>query len=209
MKLQKTGGVASIAYACLAAFFIVILAVVFPRLGLGPNDYMDPAKSIAAWSASPGTFFSLDIEWILFGIAFLLLMLALRERMQAEAPILTQIALAVTYIACAFWLGTGLVNHAMRPTIIGAQDASAFRGALSVTYGLSVGGYHALGWALLLMGWAALKTARLPRMLASFILLAGLVLILEFVSMALVFVVFVVTVILSLWLGIVLLRARS
>jgi len=38
---------------------------------------------------------------------------------------------------------------------------------------------------------------------------AGLVLIVEFVSMALVFVVFLVTVILSLWLGIVLLKSQA
>jgi hypothetical protein len=211
MKLQKIGGVASVANAVVSAIFLVILVVVFPRLGLiGPNDWMDPAKNISAWAASPVAFFSLDIEYILFGIASLLTMLALRERMQADAPILTQTALIVISIACALWLAAGLVDHTMRLAIISAGgDASAFRAAMAVFFGLSDGGDHASGWALLLIGWAALKTAKLPRMLGYLIVLAGLILIFDFLSMVLSIVALALWIILFLWLGIVLLRTES
>lgn len=170
---------------------------------------MDAAKGIAAWTASPTTFFSTEIEYILLGIAFLLIMLALRERMQADAPTLTQIALIVTSIACALWIAAGLVSHTMRPAIISAGDASAFRAAMAVFFGLSDGGDHAQGWALLLIGWAALKTAKLPRILGCLIVLAGLIFIFDFLSMVLGIVGMGVLIIQSVWLGVVLLRTKS
>ncbi len=210
MKLQRTGGVASLANAVLVAIFLVIILVVFPRLGLtGPGDWMDVAKGAQAFAASPLTFFSLDIEYILMGIAFLLIMLALRERMQADAPILTQVALMVAPIACAFWLAAGLFAHTMHAVITGAGDASASRAAMSVYFGLSASGDHASGWALLLIGLAALRTAKLPRVLAYLIVLVGVVFILAFLSLPLGMVGLVLLIIMSVWLGVVLLRAKT
>jgi len=210
MKLQKAGGVASIANAVLTVIFLLIFLVVFPRLGLmGPEDSMDPAKGIRAWVASPLTFFSFEIIYILYGIIFLLVMLALRERMQADAPILTQIALIVTSIACALWLAAGLVEHAVRLPIVNARDTSAYRAAMGVFFGLSDGGDHASGWASLLMGVAALKSAKLPRILGYLTVLVGLLFILDFISLALGMVGLCVWVIWSVWLGRVLLRTKE
>jgi hypothetical protein len=58
MKLQKIGGFGSIGSAFILAIFLVIVGLVFPRLGLvGPSDRMDPIKGIDAESASPISFF--------------------------------------------------------------------------------------------------------------------------------------------------------
>ena len=210
MKLQKIGGVASIGNACVAAMFLFIAAVVFPRLGLmAPQDWMDAAKAAQAATASPLTFFLLDIVGsILFAIAFLLIMLALRERMQADAPILTQMALVVTPIACALWLAAGLVVHMMR-AVVGPGDTSFYKAAMGIYWGLTDSGDHAAGWALLLMGWAALRTAKLPRILGYLIVLVGVVTILDFLSMALGMVSLALMVIMPVWLGIVLLRTKN
>jgi len=75
MKLQKIGGIGSIASAILCAICLVFFLLVFPRLGLvGPSDWIDPVKDIAAWSASPITFFLFNLEFILWSIAFILYM---------------------------------------------------------------------------------------------------------------------------------------
>jgi hypothetical protein len=209
MKLQKTGGVASVANGIMSVIFLVILLVVFPRLGIGPDDWMDAVKCNQAFAASPITFFSLDIVYILMGIASLLTILALRERMEAGAPTLTQVALIATSIACGLWLAAALVSHVCRFPIASAGDASAFRAAQSVFLGLSTGGDHAYGWSFLLIGWAALSTAKLPRMLGYLIVLVGLIFVLDFLAMPLGIVGLGLLVILSLWLGIVLLRTES
>jgi hypothetical protein len=210
MKLQKIGGVASMANAVLTVIFLLIFLVVFPRLGLmGPQDSMDPAKGIPAWAASPFTFFSFEIIYVLYGIIFLLIMLALRERMQADAPIITRVVIIATSITCTLWLAAGLVEHAVRLPIVNARDTSAYRAAMGVFFGLSDAGDHASGWASLLIGIAALKTGKLPRVLGYLSVLLGLLFILDFLSLAIGLAGLCVLIIWSLWLGTVLLRTKG
>jgi hypothetical protein len=183
---------------------------VLPRLGLvGPSDWIDPMKGIAAWSASPITFFLFNLEYILFGIAFILIILALRERMQASAPNLMRIAVIGVSIVCAAWLAAGLIGIVGMPSIVSANDASAFRAVNGVYLGLSFAGDHAWGWVLLLIGWAALKTRGLPRTLSYFSVLSGIVGILDFAVAPLMFVYLLFGIIWGVWLGVVLLRSKA
>ena len=70
MKLQKIGGFGSIASVLIGAMAMVIIALVFPCLGLvGPSDRMDPIKGINAESASPITFVLFNLDLILWGMA--------------------------------------------------------------------------------------------------------------------------------------------
>jgi hypothetical protein len=210
MKLQKIGGFGSIANALLSAIFLVFLLLVLPRLGLvGPSDWHDPVKCIAAESASPITFFLLYLESILFSIAFILVVLALRERMQVSAPNLMRIAVIGVSISCALWLAAGSIGIVGMPSIVSAKDASAYRAVWGVYFGLSIAGDHALGWSLLLIGWAALKTRGLPRILSYFSVLCGIVGILEFALQPLMFVFLVLGIVMGVWLGVVLLRSKS
>ena len=210
MKLQKIGGYASIVNAFLCAIGLVFLLLVFPRLGLvGPSDWIDPVKGIAASSASPITFFLFNLEYILFSIAFILIILALGERMQASEPNLMRIAVIGVSIVCAVWLAAGLIGIASMPSIVSAKDASAFRAVNGVYLGLSFAGDHAWGWVLLLIGWAALKTRGLPRTLSYFSVLSGIVGIFEFVVMPLMFVYLLLGIIWGVWLGVVLLRSKA
>jgi len=210
MKLQKIGGFGSIVSAFLMVIFLVFLLVVFPRLGLVElSDWFDPVKGLDAGSASPTTFFLFNLEVILWSIAFILIVLALRERMQASAPNLMRIAVIGVSIACALWLAAGLIGIIGMPSIVSAQDASAFRAMMGVYFGMSTAGDFAMGWALLLIGWAALKTKGLPQMLSYFSVLSGVVMILDFVVHPLMLVSLMLGVVFCLWLGIVLLRSKS
>jgi hypothetical protein len=210
MKLQKVGGFGSIGSAFIIAIFLVIVGLVFPRLGLvGPSDRMDPIKGIAAESASRITFFLLNLVLILCGIAFVLIILALRERMQANAPNVMRLALIGVSIAFALWLASGLIGIVgMRP-IVSAKDASAYRALMGVWFGLVLAGDHAVGWALLLIGWAALKIRALPRILSYLSVLVGIVFILDFAAKPLMPVSLFLCILWNVWLGVVLLRNKS
>ena len=210
MKLQKIGGFGSIGSAFLCAICLVILLLVFPRLGLvEPRDWNDPVKGFDAGSASPITFFILNLEFILWSIAFILIVMALRERMQASAPTLMRIVVIGVSITCALWLAAGLIGIIGMPSIVSAKDASAFRAVMAMSLGLSTAGDTALGWALLLIGWAALKTKGLPRILSYFSILKGVVMILEFAVQPLMLVGLLLGIVFYPWLGIVLLRSKG
>jgi hypothetical protein len=210
MKLQKIGGFGSIASALVSAIWLVILLLVVPRLGLvGPSDWIDPVKGIAAQSASPITFFLFNLEYIFFSIAFILIVLALRERMQASAPNLMRIAVIGVSISCALWLAAGLIDIVGNPSIVSAKDVSAYRAVTGVYLGLSIAGDHAVGWVLLLIGWAALKTRGLPRILSYLSVLVGIIMILEFAVQPLMLVSLFFGIVWGLWLGVVLLRSKA
>jgi len=210
MKLQKIGGFGSIGSAFLCAIYLVILLLVFPSLGLvGPSDWNDPVKGLDAGSASPITFFLLNLESILWSIAFILIVLALRERMQASAPNLMRIAVIGVSITSALSLAAGLIGIVGMPSIVSAKDASAFRAVMAMFFGLITAADHALGWALLLSGWAALKTAKLPKILSYGLVIKGVVMILEFTAQPLTLVGLLLGIVFWPWLGIVLLRSKS
>jgi hypothetical protein len=210
MKLQKIGEVGSIGIAFLCAICLVSLLLVFPRLGLvGPSDWIDPVKGIAAWSASPITFFLFNLVYILWSIALILIVLALRERMQASAPNLMRIAVIGVSISCALWLAAGLIDIVGNPSIVSAKDVSAYRAVTGVYLGLSIAGDHAVGWVLLLIGWAALKTKGLPRILSYLSVLVGIIMILEFAVQPLMLVSLFFGIVWGLWLGVVLLRSKA
>ena len=210
MKLQKIGGFGSIGSAFLVAIFLVIVGLVFPRLGLvGPSDRMDPIKGIAAESASPITFFLLNLDLILCAIAFVLIILALRERMQANAPNVMRLAIIGVSIAYALWLASGLIGIVgMRPIVI-AKDPSAYRALIGVWFGLVIAGDHAVGWTLLLIGLAALKTRDLSRILSYLSVLVGIVFILDFAAKPLMPVSLFLCILWNVWLGVVLLRSKT
>ena len=210
MKLKKIGGVGSIGFACLCAIFLVFTLLVFQRLGLvRPSDWIDPVKINAAWSTSPITFVLFNLEAILFSIASILIALALRERMQAVVPNLMQIVVIGVSIACALLLAAALIEITTSPTIASAQNLSTRRAVTAMYFGLIFAGDHALGWVLLLIGWAALKTRRLSRILSYLLMLYGIVAILEFAVHPFMNVGVILGIIWGVWLGVVLLRSKA
>ena len=209
MYMQRVGGIASIANVILIVIFFIVVVVVFPRLGVGTlSDLTDPIKGISAWNSSPITFSLYQMLNIFIGIACLLTILALRERMQMSAPTLMRIAVIGASIACAMWISAGIITMGAKASIISNNDTSAFRAVLTVFFGLSFTGDHAFGWALVLTGLAALKNRKLSRILSYFTILEGVLLIPYCISEIFGAVGWTLLIIWALWLGIVLLRSK-
>ena len=212
MKMQKIGGIASIGATILVVILLVFIFIVFPRLGLvGPNDWSDPVKCLDAMSASPISFSIFSLVMILCGIAYILIVLAFKERMQDNAPNLMQVAFIAVSVACALWLASGSIGIFGWPKILTAKDISALIVANAVYFSLSFAGDSAAGWVLLLLGWAALKTRGLPKILSYFFVLKGIVMILEIAGQP--FELVLIGILLGLvfypWLGIVLFRSKN
>jgi hypothetical protein len=209
MKLQKIGGYASLGIAFLFVAFLVMVFVVFPSLGLtGPSDFEDMTKWIAAVNASALPFLLLSLDFILFSIAFILIVLSLQERMENYAPYLMQISIIGASIFAALFLAAGVIGMAL-PSIAVTNDTSAYRAANKVMFALLFAGAHASGWALLLSGWAALKSRKLPRLLSGFQMLLGIAWIAEFIVEPLQVIDAIPAIIWGVWLGVVLLRSMA
>jgi hypothetical protein len=210
MKLQKLGGVASLANGILSIALVFMSVALLPRLNLtGFTDLLDPVKGIAAWKASPVTFFLGDIDILLWGIAPFLVVLALRERLQAGASTLTQVALLAISIASGFYIVMGIAPFAFRSFLISTGDASAYRAIAIIHQAVGNAADHTCGWSLFLIGWAAIKTAALPRILACLIVFTGLFFILDFLVGVFAPAGVVLFTIMSFWLGIKLLQTQN
>jgi hypothetical protein len=129
--------------------------------------------------------------------------------MQASAPNLMQVVVIGASIACALWIAYGLVGIVGTLSIASAKDYSAYRAVLALLSGLSLGGDGALGWALLLVGWAALKNKGLPRILSYLCVIKGVVMILEFGRAPAIVAGMLLGLVVYPWLGIVLLRSTG
>jgi hypothetical protein len=210
MKLQTIGGCAAIVYALLVLSFLVIFGLVFPQLGLlGPSDWGDPAKNLAARTGAPITFFLFNLDFMLIGITLLLIMFALRERMEKTAPNLMRLSVIGASVCSALWSATSVIEVIGFPSILAAKDPSALRAAMAVALGLTTAGAHASGWAFFLSGCAAFKTGALPKVLACLMLLSGVLEIIEFAVMPVMPVALVLLTATGLWLGAVLLRSKK
>ena len=210
MKLQKLGGYASIVFVCALIAVVGIAAFTMPRLGLTlSGDGADPVKVMAAYEASPITFHVLRPFGILIAIVIVLITLALQERMRANAPNLMRLAVIAASVASALLLANTITGTLGLASITSAKDVSAYRAFRVMQDGLSSAGLNAWGWALLLMGWAAITTRALPRILSWLILVYGVVTIFQFAVVQIQSVSLLLFLISMMWLGVVLLRKQE
>jgi hypothetical protein len=211
MKLQKLGGYASIVLICALVVAIGIAALTLPRLGLSLSGTVtDPAKVMAAYEASPITFRVLQPFGILVAMVFVVVPLTLQERMRAKAPNLTRLAVIAASVASALLLANVISGTSGMLSIASTKDISAYRAFTLVQNGLGSAAGNAWGWALLLIGWAALRTNALPRILSYIIVACGVIAIIQFVAQPLPNVVSLLVGLLNaigaVWLGVALIR---
>ena len=210
MNLQRVGGIASVVNAFLWAFFLFILLVLFPRVGLvDPSVWRDAAKGIAAYSASPVTFSLLNLDFIPMSIATLLAILGIRQRLQADAQALMSITVIAGSIFSALWLAGALTEWGARASIAATKDLSAYLSLENSIQGLFSAAAHSLGWALLLSGRAALKSRKLPRIPICLAMVGGLLFLFEFVVTLFGFIGSAFFIVASFWLGIALLKSTK
>jgi uncharacterized membrane protein YesL len=149
------------------------------RKALAPSRYSgyplnyDPVKWMAAVEAVPANFLALGSLFIFLSIVSIIIYLALHERMQAHAPLLTRLMLiaasAFTVVIFMYVMISWEGNRIITPT----HDASAYRALIVIILSfLKTAGILA-ACACLFAGGAILKTRSLSRALGWLYLLTG------------------------------------
>lgn len=210
MNFEKIGGLASIVEVFLSVFLIVAIFILFPRIGLvAPDDWADPVKNIAAWEESPTTFYLIAIDLVLWSLTFVVLVLSLRNRLWNGTPNLMILSVIGASIAATLWLSSGALEIAGKEHIALAKDLSAFRVMNVTSYCLMSAGDFAFGWVLLLIGFAGIKTARLPHILNWILVVEGACFILDQALDILGFLGLILAIASNLWLGIILISSKT
>lgn len=181
MKMQKLGGWALIIMLCLLIVYILIVLPLSRQYGLNEAGAMsDPAKVMAAYSGSTGTFQLLMPFGILLGILYILIALGLQARMHSKAPNLMRLLVVAASIASALRLANAMIGVRGFESMAKAPDISIFRPLLAMLNGLDTAAAHSWGWVTLLTGVGALVTCLLPRLLGYIVLLCGILSIIGF-----------------------------
>jgi hypothetical protein len=194
----------------------VFLIVGSGAMGLSVQDVMDgTSKYLAAQSTYRTAFVLQTAGGIAYSAAILVLALALYERWRTTSAALTRTATAAALVASTAFLFLGIAFIVGLPGIIklDAQDHTQGYTAWvvfnAVTFGFREAAGFALGGYLILVGWVMLRTRDLPRPLAYIAILAGAAAFISLVIPPLALVGLVARIVWTVWLGILLLRARS
>lgn len=209
MKLQKLGGYA--VFACGFAYTATLALVLSIESFSG---WGDPAKMMPALSAATAKFYLMALLWIATNILLLTVIIALHERMQAQAPYLTRLMLIAASTATALAIVEAIVDLNSIAMIISQQDLSAFRACWTVIQGLHTANGHACAWTYLFLGCAVLKTQAFSRIPGWLALLTGILWIPYFffsaIGFKLLLPIYLSTCgVATIWIGIVLLRDKQ
>jgi len=205
MKLQKLGGYAAIA-ALLVMMAMQLDAILFLQKRTG---YMDsPAKAMAAMLAMPNGFYILSLLGIIFSLLGLIFILALHERMQANAPYLTRMMLMAFAVFTAMKIAESFIGFEGTAVLAPMQDLSAFKAFTSVIGGLHNASNHAFGWYVVFIGCAVLRSRAFSRVIGWLFLLEGILLMAEKISYILGLISASASVVAIVWIGIAMLRQK-
>jgi hypothetical protein len=204
MKLQRLGGYAAITSICVFIVYIALSILVQKRFG----DISGPVKVMAAVSAAPAGYYAFNMLMIVCFILLLIMVFALHERMQANAPHLTRMMLIAASAGTVMVVTEQMILLKSVEIIFPTQDVSAYRACSAIADGLHSMGGHAYGWAALLVGCAILRTSTFSRMLGWLFLLAGILLIPLFVVPQVYGISHLLVCVSTVWIGIALLRQQ-
>jgi hypothetical protein len=212
--LQKVAGIASIVQALGFVAVLFFLLVLLPIIGIKPGDLNNPDK-VQPVIALPllKTYYTL---FLVFGLT-VVVTLGVYDRLQGNPPALMRISLAAALASAVFWIGYGMFGNSMVSTLRGvnAQNPALFQEAFIsstiVINGLLNSAPFAGSWNILLWGWAAVQTRKLPVVLGYIVVSAGVIRLLTFllpsrIGSILNVVQLLLSVIWGLWLGAVLLQ---
>ena len=168
-NLQKAGGMAALGAA---VTFIIGFALLFALLV--PAGYLaadtDPVQTVAFLVDNQAVLYIWYlIIYVIFGIFLVVLSLALRQRLQTNAPALAQIATAFGLIWAGLVIASGMVANVGIGTVVElyAQDpalaATVWTAVHAVVVGLGGGNEIVGGLWILLVSWAAWQGDALAR----------------------------------------------
>jgi hypothetical protein len=209
MKLHRLGGYAAIASTCA----YIVYAALGRRLQPAGN-WSDAAKTMASMLAAPDEFYVHNLLLIVCYILMLMMVLALHERMQADAPYLTRLMLIAMSAGTAIGITEAIVNLKSIGIIVPTRDISAFRACWSITLGLHFMVGHATAWTWLFIGCGILRTHAFSRVLGWLCLISGILWIPNFFFIQIGFVLITPIYLLLggvslVWIGIALLRTKT
>ncbi len=174
---QRMGGLAALylaaAYLLAMPFFLVV--VDYPSV-------TDPAGKVALLASHHGSMHVMYlVTYVVFGIVLAVLALALYQRLKSGAPALMQVATAVGLLWAFVLVASGMVFIAGMAAVVAqypsdpAQAASMWQAIEPVAQGLGGSGGEILGglWVLL-VSYAGLREAALPKALGRLGLAVGL-----------------------------------
>jgi len=176
--LQKSGGYAALYMAIAYLIGLILFIVVLDYPGI-----TDPAQKVALLVEKPMVIFATNLfMYVFFGVALVVLSLALYDRLKSGAPAMMQAATALGIIWAGSLIAAGMVSNAgIEPTIAlhatdPTQAALSWQGIETVAAGLGNGNGEILGGLFtLLVSLAALRGGALPRWLNILGLLVGAV----------------------------------
>jgi hypothetical protein len=214
-NLQKMGGIAAL-YSTAALLF----AMVGYLLIVGTLDVVDPVEKVVQLVDNQAFLYILNlIAYVIWGLAMVVLTLALYERLKAGSPAIMQIATAIGLIWACIVIASGQVSNMGMDTVVDlystdpGQAATVWMAIESVADGLGSAGGEILGgtW-ILLVSWAALRGRGLSKALNYFGALvgaAGILSAIPVISLLGTAIFGLGKIVWSLWLGIVMLRSSS
>jgi hypothetical protein len=203
MKLQRLGGYSAIAYVWIP---FCVLFLLFYRYG-GHTFNNDPVKYMDEYATVPNLFLAIGLLLIICSILFLITILALHERMQVHAPLLTGLILiaasAVTVILIIYSVITLEGSRMITPT----HDVAAYRALLAINAGLMTTQGLLSACTYVFIGCAVLITRSLSGVLGWLYFLAGVLGMLHHM-ISLIPIHIVLLAVASVWVGMALLREK-
>jgi len=177
-NMQKIGGLAALYLAVSYVVGIVVFLVV-----LDYANIVDPVQKVALLVDKQLVIYALNlILYVIFGFFLIVFMLALNDRLKADAPAIMQVATVIGIIWAGSLIASGMVSNAgIAPTVAlyakdPAQAALTWQGFEVVASGLGNGNGEILGGLMtLLVSWAALRTGGLPKFLNYLGVVVGLI----------------------------------
>jgi hypothetical protein len=209
-SIQKIGAFASLAFG---TSFIVLLGllITIASQGYTPGSGNNPERALEFAGSSPIPYI-IYLLYAMFAILMANIVLAITELLKSDAPTQMRLATIATSATSVLFLAYAMLGYVGEPTLIAIyrQDAAlgtaAYIATRVVSNALNTGAIFASGWAVLLIGLAALGTRKLPKLLAWLLVLAGVLAVLAFLIPVFALLAPFLYILWSIWLGIVLLQ---
>jgi hypothetical protein len=213
-NLQKMGGMAAL-YSGIA----LLVAMVGFLVVVGTLNVTDPVQKVAQLMDNQAMLYFLTlISYVLWGIVFVVLVLALNERLKGSSPAMMQIATVIGLIWACILIGSGQVYNIGMGVVVNlygtdpVQASTVWMAIESVVNGLGSAGGELLGgiW-MLLVSWAAFRAGEFSKAFNYLGVVIGVTALISAVpGLSLVAGLFGIGKIFwSLWLGIVMLRKNQ
>ena len=175
---QKTAGVCALIASATFLFGIAMFATVLADYTTGDPT---PEESVQFLADHQAALYVWNLViFIVFGIALVPVVTALRERLRPRSPVFAQISAAFGIIWAGLVLAAGMVSNIAIGAVADLHDTnsanaeSVWSALDAVQNGLGGGNEIAGGIWVLLVSWAALQTEALPRALNYLGMAAGI-----------------------------------